>query len=281
MIKLPEIDVDEFIERACEFIKEVVENSKTEGVVVGLSGGIDSTVIAYLAVKALGSDKVKGYILPSVTTSDEDLFDANLIKDNLDIEARLISIGNIYNEMVKSCEYESTPKKNIELATANFKPRIRMSILYYYANLYNYLVIGTGNRTELEIGYFTKYGDGGVDLLPIGDLFKEDVYAVAKALEVPDPIIRKKPTAGLWPGQTDEKELGMIYPIIDRILYLYLDEGYYEEDIADFLEIPVSEVERIIGMFNNAGHKRVMPPILSRNEYTEEEDEYNIYIEEC
>ena len=129
-----------------------------------------------------------------------------------------------------------------------------MSILYYYATIYNSLVIGTGNKTELQVGYFTKHGDGGVDLLPIGDLYKMDVKKVAQELGVPSLIIKKPP-----------EELGMTYNILDKLLYLYLEEEYSMPDIAKELEIPESEVERIINMVNNASHKRNKIPILSKN----------------
>ena len=265
MIDLPEFDARKFIERACEFIKEKVDESNSDGVVIGLSGGIDSCVVACLAVRALGPLRVRGYILPTITTSDQDLYDAKLIKDELDIESEYISIGSIYDEFISSCEIKNLPQDNINLARGNLKPRIRMSILYYYATIYNSLVIGTGNKTELQVGYFTKHGDGGVDLFPIGDLYKMDVKKVAQELGVPSLIIKKPPTAGLWEGQTDEEELGMTYNILDKLLYLYLEEEYSMPDIAKELEIPESEVERIINMVNNASHKRNKIPILSKN----------------
>lgn len=277
MIELPDYEVEEYINRACEFIKEKVEESNSNGVVIGLSGGIDSTVVACLAVKALGPDKVKAYVLPSYTTSDQDLFDANLVRDYLDIESHVVSIGDVNEILLKTCKYDNMPTEHLDLASANLKPRLRMAILYFYAAIQKSLVIGTGNKTELEIGYFTKYGDGGVDILPIGDLFKEDVQKLAIALGVPDSIINKAPTAGLWPGQTDEKEIGMTYPILDRILFLYLDEKCDIDYIADELEIPLSEVERIIKMVNNAEHKRLTAPILTKYEYSDEEDE-DLYV---
>ncbi|MCD7781538.1 MAG: NAD+ synthase [Methanosphaera sp.] len=280
MINLPDFDQREFIQRACEFIKDEVEKSNTDGVVVGLSGGIDSTVVAYLAVKALGSDNVKGYIMPSLTTSDEDIYDAQLIQDLIDIETTYISIGDLYEDFVNTCKSDNSPENKQSLASANIKPRLRMSILYYYATLNNYLVIGTGNKTELLVGYFTKYGDGGVDLLPIGDLYKEEVQLVAQALGVPDSIINKAPTAGLWPGQTDESELGMTYPVLDRLLYLYNDQKEDVDLIADALEVPVSEVERIIKLVENSSHKRDPIPILPISEDVDEEDDYSIYVDD-
>jgi len=264
MINLPNFDANIFIENACDFIKEKVQNANCDGVVLGLSGGIDSAVVAYLAVKALGASNVKGYLLPSKTTSQQDLVDAKLVQKELDIGGGLICIEEFHKNFLKQCDNENLPKNNLSLASANVKPRLRMTILYYYATLYRSLVIGTGNKTEINVGYFTKYGDGGVDLLPIGDLYKEDVVKVAKELGVPNSIIEKPPTAGLLPEQTDEEELGMTYPILDRLLYLYLDEKYDEEYISKELDLDISEVNRIINLNKISEHKRNTAPIFKK-----------------
>ncbi len=264
MIDLPNFDTNSFIIKACDFIKEKVQSAHCDGVVLGLSGGIDSAVVAYLAVKALGSSNVHGYILPTSTTSKQDLSDAKLIKDELNIHVDIISIDDFYTNFLNKCNKKNIPQTNNILASANVKPRIRMSILYYYATVYNSLVIGTGNKTEISVGYFTKYGDGGVDLLPIGDLYKEEVVKVAKELGVPESIIEKPPTAGLLPEQTDEEELGMSYSELDRLLYLYLEKSCTSTDISNKLNIELSEVERIINLYNSSEHKRNTPPILKK-----------------
>lgn len=264
MIDLPNFDADIFIENVCDFIKEKVQNANCNGVVLGLSGGIDSAVVAYLSVKALGASNVKGYILPSKTTSQQDLTDVKIVQKELNIGGDLICIENFHKNFLEKCSTENLPKNNITLASANVKPRLRMTILYYYATIFNSLVIGTGNKTEINVGYFTKYGDGGVDLLPIGDLYKEEVVQVAKKLGVPEVIIEKPPTAGLLPDQTDEKELGMTYPILDRLLYLYLDEKCNEEEISNKLDLNLSEVKRIINLNKNSEHKRNTAPIFKK-----------------
>lgn len=264
MINLPDFDADNFIEKACDFIRNKVEQTHTNGVVLGISGGIDSAVVAYLAVKALGSSNVHGYILPSNTTPEQDLKDAKTVVKNLQIEENIINIGQLHNNFLTLCDNKTQPETNKTLATLNIKPRIRMTILYYYAAIHNCLVIGTGNKTELSIGYFTKYGDGGIDISPIGDLYKQEVFRVAEALNIPDTLIQKAPTAGLLPNQTDEKELGMTYPQIDRLLYLYLDESKDEKEIAEILVMEKSEVERIIRLYNNSEHKRNTAPILKK-----------------
>ncbi len=264
MINLPDFDAKIFIDKACKFIKDNVENANCNGVVLGLSGGIDSAVVAYLAVKSLGKSNVRAFILPSKTTSKQDLDDALLVKEKLGIYGDIISIEDFHVNFLNSCNNESIPQANATLASANIKPRIRMSILYYYAAIYNSLVLGTGNKTELSVGYFTKYGDGGVDLLPIGNLYKEEVVKVAKELEVPQSIIEKPPTAGLLPEQTDEKELGMTYHVLDRLLYLYIDEKNDAQTISNKLQIEISEVERVIKLYENSEHKRNTPPILQK-----------------
>lgn len=264
MINLPNFDANKFIDKACDFIKETVQNAHCNGVVLGLSGGIDSAVVAFLSVKALGKENVKGFILPSKTTSKQDLDDANVVAKQLGIETKTISIEDFHVNFINLCNPNNLENKYSTLASANIKPRIRMSILYYYATINNSLVIGTGNKTEISVGYFTKYGDGGVDLLPIGDLYKEEVKQVAKQLEVPIEIIEKAPSAGLLPEQTDEKELGITYPILDRLLYLYLEEGLNVQQIAQKLEISNQEVERIINLYQNSEHKRHTAPILRK-----------------
>lgn len=264
MIDLPTFNSDFFIEKATDFIKQKVNEANAKGVVLGLSGGIDSAVVAYLAVKALGSSKVHAYILPSDTTSQQDLDDAILVKEKLGISGEILSIEDFHVNFIKLCGDEDLPKENATLASSNVKPRIRMSILYYYAAIYNSLVLGTGNKTELNVGYFTKHGDGGVDLLPIGDLYKEEVVKVAKELEVPNSIIEKPPTAGLLPNQTDENELGITYHLLDRLLYLYLEKSETAENIAKTLNLNMGEVERIISLNTNSEHKRNTAPILKK-----------------
>lgn len=264
MINLPEFDTKEFIKSSTNFIKTTVKNAGCDGVVIGLSGGIDSAVVTYLSIKALGKENVHAFILPSSTTSQQDLEDANLLNDELGLNVQTISIEKLHEQFLRACDKNITPQNNEELAVSNLKPRIRMSILYYYATLYNSLVIGTGNKTELSVGYFTKHGDGGVDLLPIGELYKQDVIALAKELHVPETIINKPPTAGLLPDQTDEKELGMTYLTLDKLLYAYLEKKYSKTELANELGLELSEVERIIRLYNNSEHKRNTPPILKK-----------------
>lgn len=193
------------------FIKKKVKDAGAKGVVVGLSGGLDSAVVAKLSVKALGKDKVLGLIMPSPTTNLEDTKDAEEFARSLGIPYKKIPLQSILEAFRAFLELDRA-------AYGNLMARTRMMLLYYYANLNNLLVVGTGNKSELSIGYFTKYGDGGCDILPIGDLYKTEVRELAGKLGIPKKIIEKIPTAGLWDGQTDESDMGVTYEELDRVL---------------------------------------------------------------
>jgi NAD+ synthase len=145
------------------------------------------------------------------------------------------------------------------LAIGNLKARIRMSLLYYYANLKNYLVIGTGNKSEILIGYFTKHGDGACDMEPIGDLYKSEVFRLSEYLNVSEEILNKPPRAGLWANQTDEDEIGMSYSSLDKILYLYTEKDMKNTEIAQKLDISVDDVDMIITKIKRSEHKSKVP----------------------
>ena len=237
-----------------EFIKTKVSEANADGIVVGLSGGIDSTLVAYLACEALGKDKVFGIIMPSTTTPTDDKLHGITIAQRLGINYKEIAIDSILNEYLLMTQLEKD-----ELAIGNLKARIRMSIVYYYANAYNYLVSGTGNKSEILIGYFTKYGDGACDIEPIGDLYKKEVYDLSKLLDVPQEILDKPPRAGLWNNQTDEEEIGMSYDLIDQILYLYTEKDNENTEIAEKLDISADEVDMIITKVIRSKHKSKVP----------------------
>ncbi len=219
--------------------------------VLGISGGIDSAVVAYLAVEALGKERVHGYSLPSSTNADEDTTLGSLVATELDIAHEVIALDPIVKAFSSQADFIEN-----DYTIGNLKARIRMSLLYAKANSISGLVLGTGNKTEETIGYFTKYGDGGVDILPIGDLYKHEVRALAAELGIPQSIIDKKPTAGLWEGQYDEDEIGMTYENLDAILEAI-------EKNEDLSSLNQDDVQKVQAMIASSEHKRHLPPVCT------------------
>lgn len=237
------------------FIRSKVAESDASGAVIGLSGGIDSSLTAYLSVGALGSENVLGLLLPEKgITSEQDINDALEVVKILGIEHKVIEISPVLQSFSKAIA--DFDKKNI-VANGNLKARTRMCILYYHANLMHRMVVGTGNKTELLLGYFTKYGDGGVDIEPLGCLYKTQVRGLARYMGIPARIIDKTPTAGLWKGQTDEGELGVSYETADRILAMLVDE---KKDVSAVKKLfSSSDVDRLLSLLHANEHKK-MPP---------------------
>jgi NAD+ synthase len=233
-----------------EWIKREVERAKCKGVVFGLSGGVDSSVVGILCKKAFPHDHL-ALLLPCFT-SKEDLEDANLVVEKFGLNSKMINLEPVFLEFSRILGIDPDSR---ELSVANIKPRLRMITLYYFANKMNYLVVGTGNKSELTMGYFTKYGDGGVDILPIGDLTKSEVYKLARALGVPERIIKKPPSAGLWPGQTDEGEMGVKYKELDRLI-IALERG---RSLSGFKK---DVVEKVLKRSKQVSHKLKPPKIF-------------------
>ncbi len=236
-----------------DFIREKAPN----GVVIGLSGGIDSALVAALCAEALGQTKVLGVVMPSGSNSVIDVQDAKDHAKSLGVECKTANIVGIVGELRKALSAISAGG----VPVANLAPRARMAVLYYYANSMNRLVAGTGNRSELLVGYFTKYGDGGVDILPIGGLYKHEVRELAKEMRLPERIITKPPSAGLWEGQTDEKELGITYDELDRILMALFDNNKTPEEASKDLGIAIEKIRKIVAMHEKNKHKLSMPAI--------------------
>ena len=254
MNEIPKLDVKKTKDDIVEFVQNKVSEANAEGLVIGLSGGIDSTLAAFLACEAVGKENVFGIVMPSTTTPTEDKLHGTVIAQLLGINYKEIAIDSILNEFLSVTQLEED-----KLSIGNLKARIRMSIIYFYANSKNYLVSGTGNKSEILIGYFTKHGDGACDIEPIGDLYKTDVYQLAKYLEIPQEIIDKPPRAGLWNNQTDEDEIGMTYELLDKILYRNLEKDIDAKSIADELDIEVDEVNNIINRVYRNKHKSTVP----------------------
>ncbi len=247
-----QLDIETVVKAGEEFLRNRIAEAGAYGVVVGISGGIDSATAAYLAVRALGKERVLGIVMPYYKNGDVD--DARLVCESLGIEYRLIWIGPIVDAVVAGLGFQ--PDKR---SLGNIMARVRMVLLYAHANQLNRLVLGTSNRSELLTGYFTKWGDGASDIAPLINLYKTEVWEVAKFLGVPERIIKKKPTAGLWEGQTDEDELGVSYRLLDEILWRLVDLGRGREKIADELGVPHETVEYVEGLVKTTEHKRRLP----------------------
>jgi len=228
------------------WIRKQVKEARAGGIVMGLSGGIDSAVVAALAMEAVGKNRVLAIFLPC-HSQPQDGRDARLVARKLGIRTKKIDLTRVYDDLVRILP---TAEK---MAQANLRPRLRMLILYYFANKLNYLVCGTGNRAEYMVGYFTKHGDGATDILPIASLLKREVRKLAKELDIPKQVITKPPTAGLWPGQTDEAEMGIIYPQLDDILDRLAKKKRQVQ--------PAAKVAKVKAMIRRSEHKRQGPKI--------------------
>ncbi len=234
----------ELAEEVSGWIKEQIEGAGARGAVVGLSGGLDSSVTAVLCKRVTD---LLGLIMPIHSDPLDEEY-ASLLAKEFDIHVRRVDLSPVYDAMVRVLP---GPRG---LPAANLKPRLRMATLYYFANKENRLVVGTGNKSEIMMGYFTKYGDGGVDILPLGDLLKGQVRELARELGIPSQIIARPPSAGLWAGQTDEGELGITYDQLDQILTAFETGGS--------VEFNGELVQRVKRHMAETKHKRVLIPIF-------------------
>lgn len=238
-----------------KFIRTEVKKRKSKGVIIGMSGGIDSSVVSMLATIALGNQKVFGLILPdSSVTPEYDTKDAINLAKHLKIGYKVVELKNIKKLLIKNL-----PKD--KMAGANLLVRLRMCLLYYYSTVLDSLVLGTGNKSEIMLGYYTKYGDGGVDLFPIADLYKTQVRSLANYLQIPNKIIEKKSSAHLWKGHTAEGEIGIKYEEIDRILKFLDSKKEYNNSSLTDIGIKKNNLYKVKKMIDKNMHKKFTPPV--------------------
>jgi len=251
-----DVDFSETEKRICRFIKEYVENAQAKGVVLGLSGGIDSGTIAALSSLSVGGEHVLGLMLPEKETfNQKDIDDARMVAEKFKLETQICDMS-----AVLGCFYKAIPvfDPSDRRCKGNIKARTRMIYLYYYANKLNRIVCGSSDKSETMMGYFTKWGDAAADITPIMDLYKTQVRKLAIHLGIPQELALKPSTPALWPNQTAENELGIKYETLDLILY-GLERFMTTEEIANQLSIQKSIVEKVKSRWLANEHKRRMP----------------------
>jgi len=255
-LSLLDIDFSEAEKRICRFIKEYVENAGSKGIVLGLSGGIDSGTIAALSSRAIGGGNVLGLMLPEEENfSQKDIEDAKLVAEKFNLQTQICDMSSVL-----SCLYKSIPvfDPNDRLCKGNLKARTRMIYLYYYANKFNKIVCGSSDKSETMMGYFTKWGDVAADITPIMDLYKTQIRKLAIHLGIPKELVLKPSTPALWPNQTAENELGIKYETLDLILY-GLEKFMKTIEIANQLNIQKTIVDAVKNRWLANEHKRKMP----------------------
>ncbi len=251
-----EMDFAEVEKRIKRFIREYIEKAGANGIVLGLSGGIDSSTVAALSGLSIGGDRVLGLILPEEETySLQDIDDAKFVADKFGLETQICDITPVLKSFYKSISIFDNGDR---LCKGNIKARTRMIILYYYANKLNKLVCGSSDKSEAMMGYFTKWGDAAADISPIMDLYKTQVRKLAEFLELPPKLVSKPSTPALWPNQFAESEIGIKYETLDLILY-GLERFMTKKEIAKQLAIRETIVEKVKIRWQQAEHKRRQP----------------------
>jgi NAD+ synthase len=264
--KVSKLDFKATLKEIYGFIRTVIQQAGASGVVVGLSGGVDSSLTVALCVGALGREKVLGLFMPAAFTPQQDTVDAQELANRLGIRTVQVSIdeiGEVFIEKIKIDRQDTRKRK----AIANIRARIRMVILYYYSNIKNYLVAGTSDRSEILIGFFTKHGDGGADFLPISHLYKTQVRELARHMGISKKIANKPSSPQLYHGHKLSDELPLSYNDLDPILVGLFDNQLSSKEVSRMRNIPLKIVEDIRRRFEASRHKRSLPPrIIKQSE---------------
>jgi len=254
-----ELDETAEVRRISAFVRETVARAGAKGVVVGLSGGVDSAVVCSLCTRALGRKRVLGILMPSASTPPIDMSDAMKLASSLGIDTEEVRIDGVVESLLTVLRTEGS-----RIARANLQARTRMMVLYFYANSLGRLVAGTGDRSEILVGFFTKYGDGGADLLPIGHLYKTEVRRLGQHLGVQKRILEKPPSPQLWPGHRATDELPADYDKLDLVLHYVLDAKLPPSEVASRAGTGARVVEQVLELNERSAHKRDVPPTLGR-----------------
>jgi NAD+ synthase len=261
MIHVPELDHHKTVEEILTFIRQVIIDAKARGIVIGLSGGVDSSLTATLCVQALGQQNVLGILMPIDFTPHEDMEDAQEFAEKLGIDTRTINIRPICESFFHTLEVNTTDTA-MKIIMGNIIARVRMIILYYYANLHNYLVVGPSDRSEALIGFFTKYGDGGADFYPCIHLYKTQMRNLAKYLNLPRKIAEKPSSPQLYPGHKATDEIPLAYAELDPLLVGLFDQKLSPEVVSQQSSVSIPILEDILQRFHRSHHKRTFPPTI-------------------
>ena len=258
-VEPPTIDARRETSKIVSFIRSMVRGASAYGVVIGLSGGIDSAVVGALCVRALSGSKVIGLLMPSDHTPPLDIEDALALSKKWGTRADIVPISSTAKVMTGSAK----KIKGTKIALANVEARVRMALLYYYANSLGYLVAGTGDKSESLLGYFTKMGDGGVDFQPIAHLYKTQVRQLGKHLGLPRQVVQKPASPQLWPGHKASDEIPADYDKLDTVLYRLFDLRQGAAEAVQGLDLQKSVALRAMGMHEKSNHKRLLTPSLA------------------
>lgn len=249
------VDIEKKYKKIISELQEYFKNIGFENAIIGLSGGIDSALVAYLLRDALGHDKVRAIMMPYKTSSENSLRHAKIVVEDTKIKSEVIEITDMIDAYFKNDKDASSLRKGNKMA------RERMSILYDNSSKYNAIVVGTSNKSEIYLGYSTQFGDSASAINPIGDLYKSEVWEMSKFLNINDEIISKKPSADLWEGQTDESELGLTYAEADQILYQLLEENKTREELIS-MNFDANKIDKVLNRMKKSEYKRHMPLII-------------------